>query len=439
MKCLHQVAESMKTVKARHVVRRHSTRISIVAAVTAATAALLLSGCTPSSAGGASAGNGGDTLTVWHYYSVDGQTAGLEELASDFESTHEGVAVENVYVPFDQLTNKLVQAAGTGTGPDVVVYNAADTFTLTEAKAIEPMNEWWDQYADAGQFPDAVVQKVGDDVMGVQGFVNLIGLWYNQDILTELGVEAPTTFEELEADLASATAAGKDGITLTGKANSEGEWQAFPWLSRAGWDYAAPEQQPLQDAFAMVQDWTAKGYLTKEAATWDQTVPFQQFAAGNTAFAVNGNWQITSAEKDAAFEYGVVPIPVGEGGSVYLGGEVQNVGAFSENKALAQEYLEQEFFSKQGQLTLLDAFGSIPARADAAADDKVGSDPILSQFAAILQDDGHTSPDPAIPSENVAKVLQTVGESWSAAVAGSGTPEQLSSDLMTTLTPLLQQ
>jgi multiple sugar transport system substrate-binding protein len=154
---------------------------------------------------------------------------------------------------------------------------------------------------------------------------------------------------------------------------------------------------------------------------------------------VNGNWQIASAKKDASFEYGVVPIPVGDKGSVYLGGEVQNVGAFSKNKELAQEYLEQEFFSKKGQLTLLDAFGSIPSRADAAADEKVGSDPVLSQFATILQDNGHTSPDPAIPSENVAKVLQTVGESWSAAVAGNGSPEQLSSDLMTTLTPLLAQ
>jgi multiple sugar transport system substrate-binding protein len=189
----------------------------------------------------------------------------------------------------------------------------------------------------------------------------------------------------------------------------------------------------------MVQDWTAKGYLTKEASTWDQTVPFQQWEAGNTAFAVNGNWQITSAAKDAKFNYGVVPIPVGDKGSVYLGGEAQNLGAFSKNKELAQEYRQHEFVSKAGELTLLDAFGSIPARADAAADTKVSGHPILSQFAALLQDDGHTSPDPAIPSENVAKVLQTVGESWSAAVAGSGSPEQLSNDLMTTLTPLLQQ
>ncbi len=133
--------------------RRHSTRTSIVAAVATASAALLLSGCTPSASGGTDGDSGNTTLTVWHYYSVDGQTAGLENLATDFESNHEGVNVENVYVPFDQLTNKLVQAAGTGTGPDVVVYNAADTYTLTQAKAIEPMNDWWGQLRRRGPVP----------------------------------------------------------------------------------------------------------------------------------------------------------------------------------------------------------------------------------------------------------------------------------------------
>jgi multiple sugar transport system substrate-binding protein len=105
----------------------------------------LLAGCTPS-ASSTGQGNSSDSkeLTVWHYYSVDGQTAGLDALGKDFESTHDGVKVTNVYVPFDQLTNKLVQSAGTQTGPDVVVFNAADTYTLQQAGAIKPMNDWWD-------------------------------------------------------------------------------------------------------------------------------------------------------------------------------------------------------------------------------------------------------------------------------------------------------
>ncbi|MHB9863548.1 sugar ABC transporter substrate-binding protein [Streptomyces sp. YIM S03343] len=398
---------------------------------------LAVAGCSPSSSAGADGSGGGKTLTVWHYYSVPGQTAGLDELGKDFAAGHSGVKVVNTYIPFDQLTNKLVQAAGTGKGPDVVVYNAADTYTLTQAGAIKPMGAWWDGRADKAQFPDAVVQKVDGRVMGVQGFVNLIGLWYNKDILDKIGVKPPTTYQELEKDMAKATAEGYDAITLTGKPNSEGEWQAFPWLSRLGWKYGAPQQEPLKKAFEQVQDWTDKGYLSKEASTWDQTVPFQKFEAGKTAFAVNGNWQITSAKQNASFKYGVVPLPVESQGSVYLGGEVQNVGAFSKNKKLAQEFLDQEFFSKKGELTLLKAFGSIPARADAGTDPAISDDPILSVFSKIVTNNGHASPDPAIPPKNVAQVLQNVGTQWSAAIAGNGSPSKLSSRLLSQLKPLL--
>lgn len=410
----------------------------LAAAALAATVAAGLTGCTPSTTAASSGSGSAKELTVWHYYSVDGQTDGLKVLGNDFTASHPGVKVTNVYVPFDQLTNKLVQAAGTKKGPDVVIYNAGDTYTLYKSGAIQPMDSWWNSYADKGQFPDAVIQKVDGKVLGVQGFVNLIALWYNKDLLDSLGLTPPTTFDELEADMAKVKAAGKDPITLTGKANSEGEWQSFPWTSRAGWSYSKPTQAALTQAFSMVQDWTAKGYLTKEASTWDQTVPFQTFEAGNTAFAVNGNWQITSAKANAKFNYGVVPIPVGSKGSIYLGGEAQNIGAFSKNKTLAEEYLKQEFFSKKGELALLSAFGSIPARADVASDSAISDDPVLSVFSKIVKDDGHTSPDPAIPSANVAKVLATVGASWSAAIAGNGTPEQISSDLMSKLKPLLK-
>lgn len=414
--------------------RRTTKKLGLFAA--AAATALLLAGCTPSAGASNNDSGSSKTLTVWHYYSVDGQTAGLDKLGQDFSSNHKGVTVKNVYVPFDQLTNKLVQSAGTGTGPDVVVYNAADTYTLTQAGAIKPMT-WWNSYADKDQFPSAVVQKVDDKVMGVQGFVNLIGLWYNKDILDKIGVKAPTTFDELQNDMKLAKAAGYQGITLAGKANSEGEWQSFPWMSRAGFDYKNPSESAAASAYSTMQDWTAKGYLSKEAATWDQTVPFQTFEAGKTAFAVNGNWQIASAKSDAKFTYGVVPIPVGDKGSIYLGGEVQNVGAFSKNKTLAEDYLKQEFFSSKGELTLLDSFGSIPARADAASNAKVKDDPILSVFSDIVAKNGHTSPDPAIPAKNVAKALQLGGEEWSAAIAGTSSPNDIAKDYMSKLDPLL--
>lgn len=394
--------------------------------------AFALTGCSS-----VSADSGATTLTVWHYYNTDGQVDGLKEMAKGFEAEHPDVTVEFAYVPVDQFTTKAVTAAGAKTGPDVLVFGASGTYSLAQAGAIEPMDEWWDGYADKDQFPEGVMQRVDGELFGVQGYVNLLGLWYNQDMLDELGAVPPTTIEEMEGVMQKAAAAGKEGVTLTGKPGLESQWQGFPWFTSNGFSYGDPQAAPMADTYTMLQDWVANGYLSPEAATWDQTVPFQEFAAGNSVFAVNGNWQIGAAQ-EAAFEYGVAPLPLSSDGGVLLGGEVQNVGAFSKNPELAREFLEDTFFSVDGELILLDTFGSIPARADAAASSKIGDDPILSVFADIVQTQGRPSPSPEVPSKNVNEVESLVGDYWSRAVAGDGTPEQLADDLIAQLLPLLE-
>lgn len=412
--------------------KQNRRRLGLVLAAIGASAALALTGC----ATGASAPET-TTLTVWHYYNTDGQVAALQKLADNFEAKHPEVKVEFAYVPVDQFTTKAVTAAGAKTGPDVLVYGASGTYSLAEAGAIAPMDDWWGKYADKDQFPEGVLQKVDGKLYGVQGYVNLLGLWYNQDLLDQLGAKVPTTIDEMEATMQKAVAAGKQGITLTGKPGLESQWQGFPWFTSHGFDYGDAQAKPMAETFTMLQDWVDKGYLSPEAATWDQTVPFQQFAAGSSVFAVNGNWQIAAA-KEATFKYGVAPLPISSEGGVLLGGEVQNVGAFSKHAELAQEFLEDSFFSVDGELTLLDTFGSIPARADASVSSKISGDPILSVFGDIVQKQGRPSPSPDVPSKNVNDVENLVGNYWSRAVARDGSPDDLANDLIGELTPLLK-
>jgi multiple sugar transport system substrate-binding protein len=412
----------------------------VTGAVALATAATLtLAACSSTNSTASGSGQATDapvTLTVWHYYNTDGQQATLKALADSFVATHPNVTIDYQYVPVEQMTTKAVMAAGAKTGPDVIVFGASGTYDLAQAGAIEPMT-WFDSFADAGQFPEGARQNVDGTLYGVQGFVNLLGLWYNQDMLSELGIAAPpTTPDELEADMALAVAAGKQGITLTGKPGLESQWQGFPWFTSNGFTYGDAKAAPMADTYKQLQDWVAKGYLSKEAATWDQTVPFQQFAAGASLFAVNGNWQIAAA-KEATFKYGVALMPITSSGGVLLGGEVENIGAFSEHKDLAQEYLEQTFFSTSGELELLKGFGAIPTRADAAASSEISSDPILSVFADIVQKQGRPSPSPQVPSKNVNSVEVLVGDYWSKAIAGEGSPQALADELLAQLLPLL--
>ncbi len=414
-------------------------RRAVIAAAAVAAGALVLAGCTPSATTGGSSGASGDgeTISVWHYFSDDNQVKILDDYKAMFEEANDGVTVENVFVPYDQLNPRLISSAASGSGPDVVVFNGADAGTLALGGALAPMTEYWDGFADAGEFPDSVVHRVDDEIVAAQGYVNLLGLWYNAEILEEIGVEPPTTIDELDAAMNAAVGAGYAGITLSGLPNSQGEWQAYPWLTAAGFDYSDPQVEPLTEAFAMVQGWVDSGALTQEAVTWDQTVPFQTFASGGVAFAENGNWQLGTAESTAGFEYGVVPLPVGAEGQVYLGGEGQGIGAFSANPDLAWEYLEQTYFSAAGGVIAAENVGSIPARADAASDEAVTSNALLDAFAQSIADNGANYPAPSVPTEAVADQQLEVGQIWSAVIGGQLTPEAAAQQMVELLEALL--
>lgn len=369
-------------------------------------------------------GGGDDTVTVWHYFTTDGQVGVMEDFADRFEEQHGSATVENVYVPYDQMNSKVVSAAGSQTGPDVVVFNGAETATIALGGALAPLDEQWGSYEDADQFPDGTQHRVEDSLYSVQGYVNLLGLWYNADILDEIGVEPPTTVEELEAAMQAATEAGYDGITMSGLPQSQGEWQAYPWLSNEGFTYESPDAAPLGAALERISGWVEDGYLSREVTTWDQTVPFQQFTSGGVAFAENGNWQMAAAESDADFEYGVVPMPLGESGQVYLGGEGVGIGAHSDSPELAWEYIQASFLDPEAEVAAAEAVGYIPARLDAAEAEPVASDPLLEPFATSLAEMGASYPAPVIPPEAVADVQTLMGQTWSAVLGGQQEPQQ---------------
>lgn len=414
-------------------------RRAFLAGTTGLAAAGALAACGSSSSGGGAAedgSQGGNTVTVWHYFAEDNQVALMDKYKEMFEAEHEGATVENVFVPYDQLNSKVVNAAGSQTGPDVVVFNGAEAAVLALGGGLKEIDEEWASFEEADQFPDSVQHTIDGSLYAVQGYVNLLGLWCNLDKLSELGLEPPTTLDELESAMAAAQETGLSGITLSGLPQSQGEWQAYPWLSSQGFTYENPDEQALTDGFAMVAGWVEKGYLSKEATTWDQTVPFQEFLAGKSLFAANGNWQIAAAEADASFEYTVVPLPVGETGQVYLGGEGQAIGAFSQNAELAWKYLTSTYYSAEGQAAAVELVGSIPAREDASQDPAVTENELLVPFSQTVSEHGANYPSAAIPPEAVADVQTTVGQAWSAALGGQQDPDAAAQTVMQLLESL---
>lgn len=404
----------------------------------AAASLLFLSGCsattTPSTSAKVS------EITVWHYTIDPVQVKVITAAAAAFEKLHPDTKVNSVYVPYDQLDAKLIAAAAVKQGPDVVLFNGGDSSTLAAAGTLAPLDKYWAAYKDKAQFPDSTHHFYENKLYAVQGVVDLVALWYNKDLMTKLGISAPpTTIAELNADMAKAKAAGYQGITMTGLPNDQSEWQAYPWLTQAGFSYAHPTAASLEKAFSTVQGFVNNGYLSKEVVTWDQTLPFQQFETGNVLFAENGDWQAGTAKANAKFEYGVAPLPLGTAGKLYLGGTGNAVGAFSKAPQLAWEYIEDGTLSKSGEVSALQNIGSIPARLDMVKDPTVTSSPITQGFASLIGPNGADYPAAAVPPKSVAGVQLLIGQTWSAVLGGQLTPKDAADKVMSGLAPLLKK
>ena len=161
--------------------RRQLLRTAAVAGGLGGLAALTASTVTPVFAQSNSVGG---TLNVWHYFNVAGQQSILKEWAALFNQQYPNVEVKYTYVDFQNLSTRIIAAAGAKQGPDVIIYGGSDLSAMYKVGALKSMQPYWSQYADAQQFPDGVITRFNGEVYGVKGYVNLVALWYNQDILS---------------------------------------------------------------------------------------------------------------------------------------------------------------------------------------------------------------------------------------------------------------
>lgn len=352
-------------------------------------------------------------LTIWHY-NEDAALSDLEPQIEQFQALYPNVTFDVVFVPEEQFANRIISSATTQSGPDIMWYNGAFTQTFADAGVIENLDDEWADFADADLFPDSVLQRAADDsIYGVQSYVNLNALWYNQAILDEFGLEPPATLDELESAMETITADGTyDGMLLPGAPGVPGEWISKALFTAYGVmdyaDYGAPE---VEEMFARVSGWVDDAYIDRATVPLAQAEAINQFTAGDTAFYVGGNWQLTQAE-EAGVEFGVVPMPEGPGGPgvVYLGGQAEAVGAFAANKELAWAFLADTWLTREhGEMRL--GLGSIPTRGDVLTED---ADPRILAYAEAAQDGTPLSPDTASTLE--------IGNLWSGVLTGQTSP-----------------
>lgn len=392
-------------------VRRFARAAAVVAASSVA-----LAGCAIPASSSTDADGAETTLTFWSYYTGT-QAEWLDAQVAAFEDANPGVNIDVIETVGDQQDQKLLASVATGSTPDLFINNiVVDYPTLVSGGVAADLTAYWDAYADAEQFPDAAAWRTDGKVYNLLPFTNLIGLYYNQDVLNEVGIEeAPQTLDELTADLATIAADGRyKGIALSGAPTVEGAWLFAPELLGVGIGYCNFDGADVTAAFERAEAWADAGSTPQATATWDQTDAWQQFATGEFAFGINGNWNLGNAAA-AEFAWGTAQYPAPAGGEsiVYPGGEGFGIGANSEHKDLAWSFIEQAVLSADAGEAIYEAAGSIPVRADAAELPAIAEDEAVAPFVSAAQSAA------AWPNnENTATIQTALGQAISSVYSG---------------------
>jgi maltose-binding protein MalE len=339
-------------------------------------------------------------LVIW---ADDTRAPVLEPIAASF-SEAEGVNVQVLEVPFDEIRDNLSVQGPAGEGPDIIIGAHDWLGELVSNGVVEPL----DLGPAADEYSEVAVQAFTYDgqTYGLPYAIENIALIRNADLVPE----TPATFEELEEIALGLQADGTVTVPLAVQQDPADPFHNYPLFTAMGGYVFGQDEDGSYNAddlgidseggLAAAQkfaDWSNAGLISKDVS---YDVMIDSFSSGQAPFAITGPWAVGEFSD---INFVVEPIPPVEGGTpqVFVGVQGFMISSFSENVDLAKTFLLDYLNTEEVQLALYDAGGRPPAMTSAF--EQVASDPIIEGFGLAGQ---QGAPLPAIPE------MSAVWENW---------------------------
>ena len=286
------------------------------------------------------------------------QFAALIERTEEFTEMT-GITVNWSNTPYESYKDEILIEASSGTGNyDLVAW--VDSWGPQLEPFLTPIGELAERDGvDTSDFPEVYLEAGsfgGETLYGLPLRGHAFMLWYREDVLNDLGLEVPTTWQEVEAAAQQITEQTDfDGISLyytvgTGQ-------NLFPWLSMlwgAGGDIFDEEGQPIfnnevgVEATQLYADFVREGLTAPDAVASAEQDAWQAMAQGRAAMFPGWSWIYESlaseefSNPEVIENLGFVAAPGWEGGERTSYGYIWPVGIFasSNNQDASWEYLK---------------------------------------------------------------------------------------------------
>ncbi|NBM16536.1 extracellular solute-binding protein [Streptomyces sp. GC420] len=372
-------------------------RRGIAATALVATMALAATACggdDEDSSGNKSAGGElSGTVTWWDTSTVGSEDKVFKALAEGFEKEHPKVDVKYVNVPFGEAQNKFKNAAQSGSGaPDVIRSEVAWTPEFADLGYLAPL-DGTAALKDEKDFIEqaAASTKYDGKTYAVPQVIDSMGIFYNQKIFKEAGVEVPTTVDELKTVSAKIKKkTGKTGLYLRG---DDAYW-FLSFLYGEGGDLVDAENKTVtvDDAAGVKAMEVVKDLVDSGAAETDATDGWNNmqtaFKDGKVAMMINGPWAVADTYAGKEFKdkanLGIAPVPAGSAGQgAPQGGH--NLAVYAGSKNLDASYAFVEYMtSAKAQAKVAEELSLLPTRNAVYSEPAVAGNDIVGFFKPVV-------------------------------------------------------
>jgi raffinose/stachyose/melibiose transport system substrate-binding protein len=290
------------------------------------------------------AGAGDVALTVWDQNTDGGIDDAQAKLNAAFEAKYPNVKITRVSRSFSDLKTTLKLALTSKTPPDVVQANQGypDMGSFVSGGLLRPEDDYATLYGWNTYYPQQLLNlnKFSADgkdwqtgnLYGVSQTGEIVGVYYNRQVLADLKLPVPKTISEFEATLPKIKASGMLPIAYGDVEKSPGIHlygitQASVAGSQAVNDLVTAKSGAWTDgpsvaAAQKIQDWAKAGYLTEGANGISRDDALADFDAGKAAYHIDGTWQLATVSKALKSKAGFVALgPDGSTTPVTTGGE----------------------------------------------------------------------------------------------------------------------
>jgi raffinose/stachyose/melibiose transport system substrate-binding protein len=387
-------------------------------------------------------------LRVWDQFTGATESENAEAIYAAFMEQNPNITITREVFQTQQMQEVVNTAIASGTGPDLIFYDAGPGFAgvLADAGLLLPLEDYAAQYGWKERVAAPAVEGTTIDGVfyGMPLQTDLIGMFYNQTLLEQEGLEVPETLDDLVAFCGAATERGYIPIAF----GDQPGWPAYHQFSMTANQMIGPEavrallfeNEGSWDTPEIVTAIEAFFVTLRDAGCFPEDPVAITYEDGNSLFTTGqallhttGSWQIGEwLEQMPDYEVGFVPFPEIEGGQgrVWISGvgSAWFITSTAQNPDAAAAFIEYLFSQEAVGAWITGSQYFVPVDVDLS---NIEIDPLYQLVIETLQSASEEGVQFGYNVDVLAppEFNDMMFSGFQAILVGDKTPEQQAADL----------